>query len=352
LAQVPLLSFVDKMMRALQLCISLHLAQGDHCAVEMSVLLPAEQTSVLLQKWLLNQKALIGLNDDKDTACDLNNVSFPNYDDPVVPPPHEDMLGHKLSSPILLQDVVKKVFYINMDNSTDRRIHMEDMLSKLQRESGIPYERVRALLPEEDPWVEQKQSIPNDQKARLWGGKRPGGMSCFSNHLRALRQALNLLKSNVGQYGLEGFVMVLEDDALLNSTSLKKVTAALADVPSDVQMLLLGWWGTPRPQDSLTAKKTVYRVGGRRDPASGKMRLNYGGTHAYLVRNVYLEQVINFMDATPMGYSADGGMLFHPQCLRKYALNPPLVDLQHSLSSKSERLYVEKQYDARHARKS
>jgi len=326
------------MTLALQLAMTFHMAWGDACSPQ-----------VLLQTSTWSQKMQSKIHED--TECVLKDVSFPNYDAPAGHPQEDSLLGYRFLSSTPMQAIVRKIFYINMDHSTDRKSHMEHMLSKLHGEIGIPYERVRALMPDEDPWVKQKMSIQNDPKGHLWGGKRPGSMSCFSNHLRALRQASKELNPHVGPYGHESFVLILEDDASLNSTILKKATMALADVPADVQILLLGWWGHARPQDSLNVNNTVYRVGGHRDPANGKMMLKYGGSHAYLVRNTYLEQVINFMDAAPMGYSADGGMLFHPECLRKYAVNPPLVGLQHSLSHKSERLWVERQSDARHAEK-
>jgi len=167
-------------------------------------------------------------------------------------------------------------------------------------------------------------------------------MSLHSNHLRAWRLALSQAYMYAGPRETTSFVMVLEDDASINPNSLHKLPQALANVPADVQMFLLGWWGKPRQQDSVNQNRTVYRVSGSRGK-NGIMQLVYGGMHAYLLKIDELENLIAFMDEAPMGYSPDGGTLYHPQCMRKYAINPPLVHLKRSLANKSVRMAVVKE---------
>jgi len=273
--------------------------------------------------------------------CNLKNLSFPDYDIPFRNLSATSSLSSTFKGSIRLQDVLKRIYYINMDRSPSRRTHMEHTLSHFKRRTGIPYKRVRALEADQDAWVQQKKKNMTwpDPNWKFWGGKSNTCLSLHSNHLRAWRLALSQANKYAVPRETTSFVMVLEDDVSINPNSLHKLPKALATVPADVQMLLLGWWGKPRQQDSFNQKRTVYRVSGSRDK-NGLMRLVYGGMHAYLLKIDELENLIAFMDEAPMGYSPDGGTLYHPQCMRKYALNPQLVHLKHSLAKKSVHMEV------------
>jgi len=276
-------------------------------------------------------------------GCILKGLPYPDYDIPSDHPPQAALFRRRFPNAIHLQDVLRRIYYINMDRSPDRKAYMEEMLTGVQTATGVPFERVRALEPDQDRWVQQKLSMQNDFRRKMWGAKIIGEVSVHSNHLRAWRHALYEATKDAGLNQFENFVMVLEDDALVDLDLLNKLPTALATVPADVQMLLLGWWGEPRAKDSINIHQTVYRVGGRKDRKTGFMRMIYGGMHAYLLRISDLQHLVDFMEEAPWGYSTDGGTLFHPACLRKYAVNPPLVLLNTSNSHKSVRLAVNKE---------
>jgi len=89
--------------------------------------------------------------------CNLKNFSFPDYDIPFQHPSATSSLNTILKGSISLQDVVKRIYYINMDRSLDRRTYMENLLSDVKRRTGIPYERVHALEADQDAWLQKKK---------------------------------------------------------------------------------------------------------------------------------------------------------------------------------------------------
>ena len=133
---------------------------------------------------------------------------------------------------------ISRIVYINLDTRTDRRIHMERMLSRL----NLPYRRFEAVKPDPetllldgDPYNSfYKKSAKrirmfceNDRTKR----RGAGIIGCYASHY-------NILKEHKG-----GHLLVLEDDADFNQSFLNKLNRRISRElsPTDWDMIRCVW---------------------------------------------------------------------------------------------------------------
>lgn len=171
---------------------------------------------------------------------------------------------------------LKRMYYFNMDDSLDRRKHMEEMLGK----EGIPYERVVPF-----PMNETKKLISDFQKSREEktdeeneaGGIRkfcdfehfnkminfsskPGGSSLY---LTWEAMVDKVYRGDVPDAVPGDVVFVFEDDAVLSDDwkeTFENALPLLEKDAADWAVARIGWWGHQREKDAINKywKKVSY----------------------------------------------------------------------------------------------
>lgn len=265
---------------------------------------------------------------------------------------HPTPVGHA-------ENLMSWAYYINMDRSTARKQYMEDQLLKLQRASEPKYgrflfQRFRAVDGKLDPWVQhvlqQKQegNLALTQAVRdLKEEELPGTLACYRSHLLAWKRALRDVQSHVHH---DRFVMILEDDAKFMVESLEGLPSRLESVPKDADMVMLGSFGLKRQRDYVGSGVYLasgpFGIASDEDAAASLKAKNsssvlernhpyifYGGTHAYLIRSDRLQALINFIETRPPSYEFDRATASETHDLKKYVLDPPMVNQNRDFSS-------------------
>lgn len=171
--------------------------------------------------------------------------------------------------------LLKRMYYFNMDDSHDRRRHMEKMLGK----QGIPYERIVPF-----PMNETKKLI-NDFQTRNERTKeenkergmrkfceyehfnkmvsfssKPGGSSLY---LTWEGMVDKVLSGDVPGAKEGDLVFVFEDDAVLEDNWRETFEEAIPQLQKDAPdwaVARIGWWGHQREKDAINKywKKVSY----------------------------------------------------------------------------------------------
>ncbi|CAE8635940.1 unnamed protein product [Polarella glacialis] len=250
-------------------------------------------------------------------------------------------------------DVIAEVYYINVGSARERRQNMESQLEQFQKRNSVRYARFKAVTPS-DQRVQEFAASTSFQKmmhhhhhdhhqkigskAKIGSNNRQksylrkqlkvqliGSKACGLSHFDLWRL---LLKDSDALLSEAPFALVLEDDAVLSADALDALPERLRDIPEEADMILLGFWGSKRPEDEVAAgiykaQLPFHFLNGTED------QFFYGGSHAYLLRLDSLPRMIAFvgrgLSIYPDEVTAYSSV---PGSVRKYVLYPPLVHLK------------------------
>lgn len=111
--------------------------------------------------------------------------------------------------------LISDTYYINLDRSPDRKVYMEDILSK----ADIPYKRFAA--------IEGKNKVNMYENLKV----TPGALGCKLSHLEILKKVKK-----------DGWTIVFEDDILFdNPSSIKNdIINCISSLPEDSELVLFG----------------------------------------------------------------------------------------------------------------
>jgi hypothetical protein len=158
---------------------------------------------------------------------------------------------------------IDRIYYINLDNRTDKRDFMESWLKPFSQQYSILYQRVSAKS-----WDDSCNDIHKSDEA-----------------MKRCRGVMGLRNSNLhimDHYNTTGYTLVLEDDFQIQNYT--RLLDGLKKVPEDWDVIRFDCWGKRRnlfPQ---------YGFGFRTITSNG--RKNYcGGTHATLWRSDRLHKL-------------------------------------------------------------
>jgi len=163
-----------------------------------------------------------------------------------------------------------KVFYINLDRRPERRIHIEEELSRAgihdEEKERIPAvdgrtldlncPQIRSLFSAQVLKEAQEEGVPFVPGSRM----TRGGLGCALSHRDAyLRiQSCDNNDSNDSNNG----VLVLEDDVYLADRFIEKVQVLIATAPVDYDILYLGyhesWSSTPVSETWIRPTEQVF----------------------------------------------------------------------------------------------
>ena len=111
------------------------------------------------------------------------------------------------------EDIVSNCYYINLDNSTDRKEYMENILKK----ADINCKRFSAIDGNKFLHLCKKLNVS------------PGALGCKLSHLEILKN----VKKN-------GWTIIFEDDICLNETSKNDILKILNSLPDTADLILFG----------------------------------------------------------------------------------------------------------------
>jgi hypothetical protein len=157
---------------------------------------------------------------------------------------------------------IDRIYYINIDNRTDKRDFMESWLKPFSTNYSIPYERISARTPQIDKPV--CRGVTKHNKPRCRGGK-----ALKYTNLRIMEQ-----------YNTTGYTLVLEDDYQI--TNYEKLLNSMKNVPNDWDVVRFDCWTGPDGTDPLK-EFPQFEFGYRTVTPSKKWYC--GGTHATLWRS-------------------------------------------------------------------
>jgi len=156
--------------------------------------------------------------------------------------------------------VLKKIFYINLEESKERRKHVTMMLDSVLHGS-IAVERWPAVAAEtlrDEDWFGKKSSYEtylqrgvNPELLTYSPHLRWGSIGCYLSHVKLLE--------NIASFEDDGLYMVIEDDVAIDPNFRKSLEHCLEEVPQDWDVLRIGWWGLRRCQDQITDKLFLAR---------------------------------------------------------------------------------------------
>jgi hypothetical protein len=165
---------------------------------------------------------------------------------------------------------IDRIYYINLDNRTDKRNFMESWLNKTSRRRSIPYQRVPAKS--------------GDDVCKKFDGN-PG-------HMKKCRSKVGLRKSNLDimdNYNTTGYTLVLEDDVQIKQFN--RILRGIRKVPDDWDVIRFGCW---RGLDSMfldpLEEFPQFKGGFRTVTPRGKKKF-CGGTHVMVWRSDRLQNL-------------------------------------------------------------
>jgi GR25 family glycosyltransferase involved in LPS biosynthesis len=193
---------------------------------------------------------------------------------------------------------VKKIYYINVDGSDERKRHMQAELS--QKSHGTKYERFPAFKAEDVPKHEKSPTFKKVaslySKARYtpWLLRDASKEVFAAIHISNYQVMEKILKEDpLGEKSDEVY-MVLEDDTKLMENWDKKIPQILANTPAEWDILRVGYWGFARCGDR--ENNFVYAI---QPPAKDDKALAgahfYSGNTGYLVRPKSIPRILDIM---------------------------------------------------------
>lgn len=188
---------------------------------------------------------------------------------------------------------VRKIFYINLADSTDRRAWMEHTLD--QASEGIPWERWEAVNKTEVMRDERYQKIIRERgltsylRDAIQQERMPGVIACYMSHLMLLHHVAALSSE-----GLDELYIIAEDDTNITRGWQKTLARTWLRVPEDWDLLRIGYRGENWPCDLVANGVLSVRLPGGSSRGVGCNR-NYLGTQAYIVSPRRAFRVLDFL---------------------------------------------------------
>lgn len=139
--------------------------------------------------------------------------------------------------------VFKAIYYINLENATQRRHLMEEQLLQ----SGMLAERLSGVAPDKVATGDFDEEFIKPQGVRsrikeLVPDSQHRVIGCFLSHVMALMQAHAKL-------GPDEIALIMEDDVKVPADWKSKVQLALEDAPEGWALLKISGWGNARESD-------------------------------------------------------------------------------------------------------
>lgn len=179
-----------------------------------------------------------------------------------------------------------KIFYINIKERTDRRDHMEKMLTDL----NLDYERFNAV--KVDPEIIKTKyktfydnCVPRfkkyiDSKDEGVVKRGIGAFGCYMSHMK-IHQLMK--KENSSPY------IILEDDVIITQSTLDELYMVMSELKDDWDMIRSTWYST----NELCKMKGVNFESKFAKDIFKHVHHGYGGTHFTVFRNA--KTIINYL---------------------------------------------------------
>lgn len=143
---------------------------------------------------------------------------------------------------LILNNLVDKVYVINLDRRQDRLIDITNELNK----HNIKFERISAV---DGELIEGKHHLKHFD---LPGDRNKAAVGCLRSHKNII---LDAVKNNYKS------ICIFEDDVILQENFNEKLKNILHFIPADWDMLFLGchWWKLPEP---INIGNNIYKLNG------------------------------------------------------------------------------------------
>ena len=209
-------------------------------SVTNSIIAPIEKLVLLMCKFRkitsYHEISFVNKNEDYNTFFvknDLNDITDVDLSFSGKPKVKDHLIDH--------------IFYINLDQDTDKREHMDLMLNEL----GIKFERYSAIKPEPKDIRSEVQYAEFFSKSKIleardyFGEKfdhldiekyQLGTLGCYLSHYKLLEHIYNNHKS------LE-HVIILEDDACLDASTINMTSSLIEEI--DEWDMIRSTWSAP-----------------------------------------------------------------------------------------------------------
>lgn len=194
------------------------------------------------------------------------------------------------------RDVPSHIYFINLDERTDRKTQMEELLgvtrfrySRWSATKWSSYGELDAAADKDPNLAKMKPS----QKMRA-GIKEKRTCFIFSVFMSHLSLMKTIVAENPAGGDPEDTFLILEDDTkgFVNGWDVT-LKDNLEHVPYDWDIIRLGTWGEARDDDAVNKEHGVYRAKQPFMQGHGQAtRFWYGGMHAVLLRRKTLPNVI------------------------------------------------------------
>ncbi|CAJ1381004.1 unnamed protein product [Effrenium voratum] len=164
-----------------------------------------------------------------------------------------------LTAPLLFntQNALNKLllYYINTDQGTSRRLHMQEQASEL----ALPLHRFRAVdsIAIASGLYDDKYILAQGVDSNLHAAGRDhtqnATIACFVSHVE-------LLAEIAGSFSGDCIVLIMEDDVLIPADVLQRITHALECAPPDWTLLKVSSWGAVRSSNVVRQKRSVWQA--------------------------------------------------------------------------------------------
>lgn len=242
-------------------------------------------------------------------------------------------LAHPLAGTISQLDNLL-AYYINLDDSTYRRAHMEKAVCRsglpAKRFAAISYDRVSAgefdnryLVPQGVDAARMRRFLAEGTQATALNRT----VACYVSHAEVLQK----LKAELAP---EQLGLVLEDDVDVVHGWQQMLSSILEAAPQGWQLLKLSGWGQLREEDRLPtvksftrASSSFYTMRGPFYDSEDSQAFYYGGSAAYMVRGSSVDAVLTHLKSRTIS-DFDEMLLSYPNStLRCYEVYPHPFDL-------------------------
>lgn len=241
-----------------------------------------------------------------------NNSTVPSFQKRVEKKRWKKHIGVHLDS----FQAIDQIYYINIDNRTDKRDFMESWLKPFSKQHSIPYQRITA----KPGFANQCKGVSSDDRKRCLGRK-------------------GLLNSNLyimNMYNTKGYTLILEDDFQIKHYD--RLLNSVKKVPEDWDVIRFDCWtdtASLDPEDEFPQFEFGFRTV---TPPNGTWFC--GGTHATLWRSdrlSILRQIWKF----PKLPNLDIDCLLSDDNIKSYCVQANVGSLDKRLTSDIGRPKVE-----------
>jgi GR25 family glycosyltransferase involved in LPS biosynthesis len=185
-----------------------------------------------------------------------------------------------------------KIYYINMDNRTDRKKYVENHLNQL----WIPYERFSAFAPDLNNFDKLKEEYPQINfgfinrrfKNNSW---TKGTIGCFMSHYLLMKKIYQEESEEPKKYYL-----ILEDDCIPTLEHLKGALEFAEHFP-DLDILRINSFLKEIQQNSINGWKINYNHNLLSTENKEKNLIKFdGGTHFVMIKYTSIPKILNFLE--------------------------------------------------------